>query len=157
LKNIIEFIKRLFFGKKQETQITVLPVHYHITADDHFILPPEYELIKEINRLRILKHDSPALFVSREMCIVGTQHGEYMAQLGHPSHDYFTLRASLFPNGELGEIIAFNFNSIPGVVSAWIKSEAHSKILFDKKYRTIGCGIVTDNNNRKYYTVLFKV
>ncbi len=84
-------------------------------------------------------------------------HTKYMIDKGQINHDNFSFRSqSLKLMGAIvvGENVAFGYDTAETVVTAWLHSESHKKII-EGNYTHSGFGIIKSIHGIYYYTLLF--
>ena len=90
---------------------------------------------------------------------VASTHTNYMIAINEVNHDNFPSRQkNLTENAQakaVGENVAYGFNSAQGVVNAWIKSDAHRKIIEDPDYTHFGISTDSNQEGRNYFTQIF--
>ena len=55
----------------------------------------------------------------------------------------------------VGENVAYGYTTPEGVVSGWMQSAGHRRILMDPKWNYIGIAKTLDDKNRAWYCTLF--
>ena len=111
----------------------------------------EINSYREQKKLTALNKDT--LFVSA----YAPRHYDYMIENNVINHDFFFIRKQGLTNlgtKTVGEIIAYGYPNSSSIVSAWILSDSHRKIV-EGDYTHFGIGIAKDHLNRNYYTLLF--
>jgi uncharacterized protein YkwD len=88
------------------------------------------------------------------------EHNLHMIEKDTISHDYFYNRQvniqQLYKATEIGEIVAYNYQTNQSVLQAWINSPDHFVVLTKPGYTNFGVSITIDpTTNRKYYTFIF--
>ena len=84
-------------------------------------------------------------------------HTSYMIDLNEINHDNFSVRsAGLISQGAtfVGENVAQGYSSAEEVMTAWINSPGHKQII-EGNYTHCGFGILKNEANVYYYTLLF--
>ena len=116
-----------------------------------------HKILGEINSYREQKKltalNKDTLFAS----VYALRHCDYMKESNVVNHDFFFIRKQGLTNlgaKTVGEIIAYGYPNSSSVVSAWIRSDSHRKIV-EGDYTHFGIGIAKDDLNRNYYTLLF--
>jgi uncharacterized protein YkwD len=110
----------------------------------------QYRQSMQLSTLQILPHIS-------HLC---EEHNLYMIESGRINHDYSYSRQvnleQLYGATEIGEIVAYNYQTNQSVLQAWINSPDHFEILKKQGYTDFGVSITTvPTTNRKYYTFIF--
>lgn len=105
-----------------------------------FVLINEY---RKDNNLSILKHE--ALTTS-----LALEHNDYMIEKGIISHDFFSDRAEKSHGVRVGEVCAYNYQTSASILSAYIHSPNHKKVLDNPIFTHVGVSI-----KGKYNTCLF--
>lgn len=90
---------------------------------------------------------------------VADGHTEYMIEVGAVSHDNFSKRSqTLMSQADaitVGENVAYGFSSAQGVVSGWLNSSSHRKVIENPNYTHFGISTQVNNENRNYFTHIF--
>jgi len=90
---------------------------------------------------------------------VSSNHTQYMIGSNELSHDNFSKRHSELVSSanatQVGENVAFGYNSAKGVVSGWIASESHRSIIETASFTHFGISISADREGRNYFTNIF--
>ncbi len=84
-------------------------------------------------------------------------HTKYMMDLGQINHDNFGVRSEALKNNgakTVGENVAYGYNTAQDVVTAWLNSPGHRKII-EGNFSHSGFGVMKTNDNRYYFTQLF--
>lgn len=87
------------------------------------------------------------------------EHCLYMAEHKSISHDLFHERVKNIENmyggySQVNEIVAYNYSSPKGFMSAWLRSPDHKKAI-DKDSDYAGVATYTDERGKRYASVLF--
>lgn len=146
---LVIFITTLSCSQKEE-YVDLTPRSYEHSVQ-------EVDLLNKINTLR----DSLGLgqvYLVEHISFKCYEHNLYMCDKNAISHDYFYDRwinlERVCDATRIGEIVAYNYNTNQSVLEAWKNSPCHDTIV--KGYYTrIGISILTNPDNRKYYTVIF--
>ena len=128
----------------------VVPLEYSHGGD-------EMILIEKINELRVSQGLNP-LRLNSTLSNLASRHSEYMASIGEVSHKGFSVRLEYVTplygsNIVYGENLAYGFHTPEGVISEWLRSEGHRKVLLGEKYSEHGLSI-RYVNGRPYITHL---
>lgn len=90
---------------------------------------------------------------------VASTHTNYMISIDEVNHDNFpTRQRDLVDNAQaksVGENVAYGFHTAQGVVSAWIRSDGHRKIIEDPEYTHFGISTGSNIDGRNYFTQIF--
>lgn len=90
---------------------------------------------------------------------VAETHTSYMIENDKVSHDNFSQRVTLLTNNaaakNVGENVAYGFNSAQGVVSGWLNSDSHRDIKENPDYSHFGIAIEKNTSGRNYFTQIF--
>ena len=90
---------------------------------------------------------------------VADTHTSYMIENDQVSHDNFNQRVALLTSNaaakNVGENVAYGFNSAQGVVTGWLNSEAHRNIIENPDYSHFGIAIEKNISGRNYFTQIF--
>ena len=122
---------------------------YNETETKLISLINNYRQSKGLNALEIVNHIS---YISEE-------HNIYMIDHNSVNHDYFQDRADnlsdLLNAEDVGENIAYNYNTPESALSAWLNSPAHKENL-EGNYTHMGLSVtVNTETGKKYYTNIF--
>ena len=130
----------------------VVQIHtYEYSTDElelmHII--NNYRDSKGLNQLSVIDHIS----------YLSAQHNQNMIQLNSVNHNAFVERSNeliqLYGAVDVGENVAYNYNSNSGVLNAWINSPSHKKIL-EGNFTHFGLSIIKGTvSGKKYYTNIF--
>ena len=75
------------------------------------------------------------------------------------SHDNFSERVTLLSSNanakNVGENVAYGFNSAQGVLTGWLNSESHRAIIENPHYSHFGISIEKNPSGRNYFTQIF--
>lgn len=86
-------------------------------------------------------------------------HDNYMIQQDKPSHDGFVNRSTAIQKKlnaqRVGEVVAYNFQSPQGVLTAWLNSPAHKEVIEGQYFKRVGYSVRTNSSGKKYYTMIF--
>lgn len=90
---------------------------------------------------------------------VADGHTNYMIEVGQISHDNFSERAQILMNDAgaktVGENVAFGFSTAQGVVTGWLNSDSHRKVIENPDYTHFGISTDSNSENRNYFTNIF--
>jgi uncharacterized protein YkwD len=90
---------------------------------------------------------------------VADGHTNYMIEIGQISHDNFAQRAQTLMNEagakSVGENVAYGFNTAEGVVTGWLNSDGHRKVIENPDYTHFGISSEKNSDNRNYFTNIF--
>lgn len=153
MKYIFMLILLLTSLECSNTKEEPIPIEYEYQYNAEEInlmeITNQYRVYLGLNQLTPIKHIG-------YLC---EQHNYYMIEKDTMSHDYAYQRQvnleKLYHASEIGEIIAFNYQNNQSVLSAWINSPDHVKILKRSSYTNFGVSIKQNSNNRKFYTFIF--
>lgn len=110
-----------------------------------------------INQHRVSSGLTAVVSDSQHASAYAVAHTEYMIDMNEINHDNFSTRSSgLMDEGAtlVGENVAKGYTSAEQVVTAWINSPGHKEII-EGNYTHCGFGILKNEANVFYYTVLF--
>jgi uncharacterized protein YkwD len=87
------------------------------------------------------------------------EHSTYMANSGQPSHDNYPNRVKKLIEtqsaNEIGENVAFGYNSGKAVFLAWLRSEEHRAVIESSEFTHFGIGVAQGLSNKNYFTNIF--
>lgn len=90
---------------------------------------------------------------------VADTHTNYMIETGEVSHANFNERVALLTTNanakNVGENVAYGYNSAQGVVKGWLNSEAHKNIIENPNFSHFGIAIEKNISGRNYFTQIF--
>ncbi len=90
---------------------------------------------------------------------VADNHTNYMIENGQISHDNFSERTQILiqrANAKsVGENVAFGYSTAKGVLSGWLNSEGHKKVIENSSYTHFGISTESNRNGRYYFTNIF--
>lgn len=117
----------------------------------------ELDIMVMINRYR-KSFNLSELEKSLELVNVARIHTAYMLVKGKASHTSFPKRNEMVLTHTdatwLGENVAFGYGTSWGVMTSWIDSEGHDKILRTPKAKKMAISVMQDANLRNYFTLL---
>jgi len=129
----------------------------------NLILPcMSQELLDGVNEAR-LEQDLPALEIYQPLVTLATERSQDMATRGYFSHItlegktvFDMLDARQIPSPYAGEILArTGVGSAEGVISAFMESPCHRKVILNQHYSHIGIGEAMDSEGRQYIVIIF--
>lgn len=139
------FIVWYFFfrGKKSKTkEIVNTDIPYTYSKEELEVL----QLIKD--------HRGDELILVNYISDICQAHSLYMSEKGIASHDYATERQDTiiraFNATQIGEIVAYNYQTPLSTFKSFIASKKHKLVLEDLKYTHIGISMVS-----KCTTIIF--
>lgn len=90
---------------------------------------------------------------------VANGHTNYMISKGEANHDNFSQRSQTLITTinakNVGENVAFGYNSAQGVVNGWLNSSSHKSIIENPAFTHFGISTESDGQGRNYFTHLF--
>lgn len=84
-------------------------------------------------------------------------HTQYMMEMKQINHDNFGVRSEALKNQgaqTVGENVAYGYTNAEDVVTAWLNSPGHRKII-EGNFSHSGFGVMKTDDNRYYFTQLF--
>jgi uncharacterized protein YkwD len=84
-------------------------------------------------------------------------HTQYMMEMEQINHDNFGVRSQALKDkgaSAVGENVAYGYTTAEDVVTAWLNSAGHRKII-EGNFTHSGFGVIKTDNNRYYFTQLF--
>lgn len=152
LVKLLKFLKRLFTSKRAEVRVTrVLQNNFNEWS------PIEREIASRLNILR-KSENKPMLLSDKTLREKALERVDFQIKRGKVSHEFFFDTVRELENtgySSVAEILGYGYNNAISVVSAWVKSEGHSKIVFTKRVSYFGVGVKEDAAGRKVFCVLF--
>ena len=115
------------------------------------------QIMDLINEHRATLDLSPITLDKRLATAHAVVHTEYMIDKEGLSHDNYAQRSqALMANGaeRVGENVALGFDDPRAVVSAWLNSQSHRRVI-EGDYSHCGFGIIKDYRGTYYFTQLF--
>ena len=146
MKKLINFILCLF-KKKDKPGLAIEFPKYELQTID-------YEIIGAINYYRETLNIE-TVGVHNKLTDVSNSHSQYMALQNKKSHDNFIVRANQFSKNNVGEIVAFGYNTPASIVNAWKNSSNHNQIMTNSKYKNIGLTTCKSSTGKLYVCCLF--
>lgn len=120
--------------------------------------PMEFEILSLINEHR----NSIGLSTLNTINLISQQainHTSYMIDEGIVSHDNFDSRyqklVQKIAAKNVGENVAYGFRSAEAVVSSWLNSEGHRRVIESSIFTNFGISTKQDSNGRNYFTHIF--
>ena len=90
---------------------------------------------------------------------VADGHTVYMIGAGAISHDNFATRAQTLMEQAgaktVGENVAYGYSTAQGVVTGWLNSEGHRKIIENPDYTHFGISTESNKESKNYFTNIF--
>jgi len=90
---------------------------------------------------------------------ISNNHTLYMIDSDKISHDNFLERHSELVSKvaarNVGENVAFGYNSARGVVNGWLASDSHRAIIETSNFTHFGIAVSADSEGRNYFTNIF--
>lgn len=90
---------------------------------------------------------------------VAAGHNEYMIDAGTISHDNFAQRAQTLMDEagakSVGENVAYGYSTAQGVVTGWLNSDGHRKIIENPDYTHFGISMETSTDHKNFFTNIF--
>lgn len=133
---------------------TLVPIEYQYSYNEQ-----EMDLMNITNQYRQSLQLSTLVPIEHigHLC---EEHNLYMIEKDTINHDYAYNRQlniqQLYRATEIGEIVAYNYQTNQSVLQAWINSSDHFATLTRPGYTNFGVSITIDpTTNRKYYTFIF--
>ena len=86
------------------------------------------------------------------------EHAIYLSTNQVVNHNYYGVRlyaAQAMGFISLSENIAYGYTSVDSLISAWLKSDSHSRNLLDVRHMYHGFAIGIDVSGKYYYVHLF--
>lgn len=118
----------------------------------------ELEILNLVNQHRETINLSP-LTTLNIVSSVAKDHTDYMIKVGQINHDNFADRAQkLMQDAKaitVAENVAYGFNSAEGVLTGWLNSPSHKKIIESENFTHFGISTKSDNDGRNYFTQIF--
>lgn len=116
------------------------------------------EIFQLINAHRISIGKTQLLTDSLFATAYAVEHSKYMIETKTVNHDNFNMRYQGLINqgaNNVGENVAFGYNSANSVFNAWLNSE-HHRYIIEYNYTHVGFGVIKSSfNDKYYYTLLF--
>ncbi len=142
----------------EEDITSIAPVGTEIVEKPANLSSMELEILDLVNQHRSdigLSRLTQLSIVSN----VADTHTTYMIENDQVSHDNFNQRVALLTSNasakNVGENVAYGFNSAKGVVDGWLNSEAHRAIIENPDYSHFGIAIEKNTSGRNYFTQIF--
>lgn len=158
LFSIIAFGLLSISCSSDEDGIIVEPVDTELASKPANLSTLELEILDLVNQHRS-NLDLPKLEQLNIVSNVADTHTTYMVQTGEVSHANFNERASLLISNanakNVGENVAFGYNSAQGVVAGWLNSDAHRDIIENPEFSHFGIAIEKNDSGRNYFTQIF--
>jgi len=127
-----------------DIQLTYTDIEYEI-----FNLVNDYRTSNGLTKLIVLN------IISKE----AVNHTNYMIETGDISHYNFNKRhqnlVTYASAKNVGENIAYGYNSAQGVVNSWVNSDGHREIIENKNYTHFGISTKKNSEGRYYFTNIF--
>lgn len=118
----------------------------------------EYEIINLVNNYRT-SNGLTKLGVLNIISKEAINHTNYMIETGDVSHYNFNERyqnlTTYASAKNVGENIAYGYNSAQGVFNSWINSDEHRKIIENSNYTHFGISTKKNSEGRYYFTNIF--
>ena len=130
-------------------------------------VPDEEQQIDQMfdwtNRLRAERR-IPILGLDARLCHAATVHAEEMARYNYVSdrgHGIFPVRSNPgsrawacgYAWSSIAETVCGGSSDVGSVLSSWLRSRAHARILMDPQYQDVGIGIAR-GSNRTYWVLM---
>lgn len=118
----------------------------------------ENEILVLLNEFRI-SQGMKSLKRAEIVSSISNNHTLYMINSDKISHDNFLDRHSTLVSKvnatQVGENVAFGYNSARGVVSGWLASDSHRTIIETTSFTHFGIAVSADSAGRNYFTNIF--
>lgn len=86
-------------------------------------------------------------------------HVNYMIQQNEPSHDGFIDRSTAIQEKldvqQVGEVIAYNYQTPQALLTAWLNSPRHKEVIEGQYFKRVGYSVRTNADGKKYYAMIF--
>lgn len=152
MKCVLSLIKKLFNKDADK-------VEYHIDlnlaketnwkmAEEILVLINDYRLSVGLQSIKIDKNYPSAYAV---------EHTKYMISVGKINHDNFGKRSEALKSRgavRVGENVAYGYRNAEDVVSSWLQSPNHKRVI-EGNFTHSGLGIIAQDNGIYFFTQLF--
>ncbi|MDP3313428.1 CAP domain-containing protein [Lutibacter sp.] len=129
-----------------------------VVVEKNSYSPLETEILNLINNHRKTLNLS-TLNTLNFVSGVANGHTNYMISKGEVNHDNFSQRSqtliTMTNAKNVGENVAFGYNSAQGVVNGWLNSSSHKSIIENPSFTHFGISTESDGQGRNYFTHLF--
>ncbi len=115
------------------------------------------EVLLEVNKHRELLHRSPIAVDRGYAGAYAVKHTKYMIEVRGINHDFYYERSEALRDLgaiDVGEVVASGYKTAEEVVSAWMNSSSHRRILLGD-YIYCGLGILKNEEGTYFYTLIF--
>jgi len=138
----------IYFGETTEIS-TSAKVSYSDMESNILTLVNDYRKSINLSDLRTLNIIST----------IAASHTNYMIEVGEISHDNFSRRAQdlieLAAAKTVAENVAYGFGTAEGVMTGWLNSEEHKKIIENPVFTHFGISSASNIEGRNYFTLIF--
>lgn len=148
----------LLFSCSKEEDGVYFNANSEVTNAKVVYSPMESEIISLVNAHRTAMGLN-ALNTLNLVSGVADGHTDYMIEAGTISHDNFAARSQTLMEQAgaktVGENVAYGYSTAQGVVTGWLNSEGHRKIIENPDYTHFGISTDSNTENRNYFTNIF--
>jgi uncharacterized protein YkwD len=138
----------IFFTETTDFEISIKDSYSEIESEI-LTLVNEYRISLNLSELKTLNIISS----------VAATHTNYMIEVGEINHDHFSKRAQNLIDKtaakKVAENVAYGYATAQGVMSGWLNSENHKRIIENPDFTHFGISTKSNSEGRNFFTQIF--